>query len=418
MISATALILIIFLSIIFAAFFSGAEMAILSMDPAVLKRLSKDESRASIMVERFFERPHWYLGATLLGSALSLVAAAAPAALYFISLYGRSGPLAAFLLIAPLYIFFGAILPKVFFHSRANQTALPMLYALRLFIYLFFPLLVFIVGLSRLMQKAFSPGREGNAFWYTRDDLKLLLADHSSRTAMDSESRQMIDRIFEFSETLVEEAMIPLVEVEALSEKATVGEALRKISHHMYSRHPVYTDRIDNVIGMVKTVDLLDAADLSSPVTPWITEVRYAPYNKPVDELLFEMQGNNFDFAVVVDEYGGCIGVITREDIVEEIVGEIEDEHDEPVILYRRLDQRRVIANARMEIDDINDNLGWDLPEGDYETLGGFLLSLFRRVPRKGERIRKKDLIFTIREASPRAVQEVMVEEGEDQENS
>ena len=224
----------------------------------------------------------------------------------------------------------------------------------------------------------------------------------------------MIDRIFEFSETLVEEAMIPLVEVEALSEKATVEEALHRIVRNMYSRYPVYRDRIDNVVGMIETVSLLEAKEFGEAIAPLVSEVRYVPFNKPVDELLLEMQGEAFNFAVVVDEYGGCIGIVTREDIIEEIVGEIEDEHDEPVVLYKRLDQKRILVNSRMEIDDINQVLAWNLPEGDYETLGGFLLTLFRRVPQTGERIRFQDLIFTIREANPRAVQEVIVEDHEE----
>jgi len=271
-------------------------------------------------------------------------------------------------------------------------------------------LLVFFLGFAWGLQKLMGGGRAG-AFRYTRDELKLLLTNHSSGSDMDKQGRQMIDRIFDFSETLVEEAMIPLVEVEAVSEKATVDEALHKILHNMYSRYPVYSERIDNVIGMIRTADLLESEDPDASIRPQVHEVSYVPYNKPVDELLLNMQSESFDFAVVVDEYGGCTGIITREDIIEEIVGDIADEHDEPVILYRRLDQKRLMVNARMEIDDINEALGWKLPEGDYETLGGFLLSLFRRVPRAGERIRYRDLIFTIREASPRAIQEVEVEE-------
>ena len=150
-----------------------------------------------------------------------------------------------------------------------------------------------------------------------------------------------------------------------------------------------------------------------SPDEPVATRVRpphYVPFNKPLDELLFAMQRENFSLAVVVDEYGGCVGIITREDIIEEIVGEIEDEHDEPGPRWRKLDENSFEAAATLAIDELNAALDLDLPEGDYDTLAGFLLFLFRRVPRQGERIRYRDLVFTVTEATPRAVRQVRIE--------
>lgn len=407
----TGLVLIVLLGLVFCAFFSGAEIAILTMDRAALKRLAKAGSRSAIHVERYLERPHWLLGTTLAGGSLSLVLVLVPAVLYSLSRFQVNGPLITFVVLAPLFLLLGLILPKIYFLPRTNQSSLRMIVWLRVFSWIFFPLLVPLIGLIVLIEKTLGRGRESTAFWYTRDELKALLTNSSTQFVLDKEGRQMIDRIFEFSETMVEEAMVPLVEVEAIEETTSVGEAMRRISNRMYSRYPVYQDRIDNVIGLIETVDLLEAKDLVSAVRPWVKEVSYVPYNKPVDELLFTMQKENFSFAVVVDEYGGCIGIITREDIVEEIVGEIEDEHDQHQILYRRLGKGRFTISARMEIDEVNEVLGWDLPDGEYETLGGFILSLFRRVPRAGEKVRYRDLVFTINEANERAVQEILVQE-------
>ncbi len=405
-----ALLFFVALCLVLNAFFTGAEMSLFFADRAMLRGKAANGSRTAGLVESFLEKPQWLLATTLLGSAISLAAAVVPATIYCINEYGQAGALIAFLALVVLFIVFGQTLPRTFFYPRANSYAPRLIVLLKFFYYLFLPLLVLFVGALRmLLLLAGKRGMEG-AFWYTRDELKLLLTQSDNHSLMDEESRQMIDRIFEFSETVVEDAMIPLVEVEGVPLDATIGEVLRKSSRKIYSRYPVWQDRIDNMIGMVEIFDFLEADDLDRHVKEFMKQVDYIPYNKPIDELLFAMQQKNFNFAVVVDEYGGCIGVITREDILEEIVGEIEDEHDSHLILYRRIDQHRVSVNARMEIDDLNDILGWSIPEGEYETLGGFLLSLFKRVPKPEERIRYRDMVFIIKEASPRAIQEVVVE--------
>ncbi len=410
MMSATATLVVFGLCLVFCALFSGAEIALVSADRAALIKHARNHGARARLAERFLERPHWFLAAALSGTTLSISLGVVSVTLYSMSLYGTAGALLAFVIAAPLLIVFGRIMPRMYFLAGANRNAPAMLLGLGVFSWITAPLQVLVVALMKLVEAVSGRGRE-TGFWYTREELKHLLTEASQRESLDDQGRLIIDRIFEFSKSLVEEVMIPLVEVEAIEDTAAVVEVMRKISQTMYSRYPVYHERIDNVVGALDSISLLEADDLMEPVREWVVPVRYVPYNRPVDELLFEMQRHNFDFAVVVDEYGGCAGIITREDILEEIVGEIEDEHDQPAILYRRLGGNRLVINARMEIEDANQFLGWDLPKGDYETVGGFLLSLFRRVPAKGERILYRDLVFTVSEATPRTVQEVEVEE-------
>jgi len=405
-----ALVVVVTLCLLLNVFFTGAEVSLFFADQAMLRGKAQNGSRTAGQVERFLQRPHWLLATSLTGSAICLAVAMVLTTFYCMDVYGQGGALVAFAIIAALFVVFGQILPRTFFYPKANSYAPRFVLVLKLFYYMLLPLLVLFVAFFRLLLLV--TGRRGTegSFWYTRDELKMLLTQSENNVLMDEESRQMIDRIFDFSETVVEDAMIPLVEVEGVPEDSTIGEIIKKSSRKIYSRYPVWQDRIDNMVGMVEILDFLEAKDLDRPVKEFMKEVDYVPYNKPIDELLFAMQQKNFNFAVVVDEYGGCIGVITREDILEEIVGEIEDEHDSHLILYRRIDQQRVSVSARMEIDDINDILCWSIPEGEYETLGGFLLSLFKRVPKPGERIRYRDMVFIIKEATPRAIQEVVVE--------
>jgi CBS domain containing-hemolysin-like protein len=390
-------------------FFSGAETCILFADRSALRRHVRSGNARAALVERYLARPHWFWTTAMSGAKVCLALAAALACA---QLFGRQPGLAsglAGLAFGAGLLFLGRVAPKLYYLPRANQSIVGMTFILRFFMYLFSPLVLLLLGLGAAISAAFGRGRERSS-WYTRDELKLLLTAPSSRSFSDEEGRQMIDRIFEFSETRVEEAMIPLVEMDALEDSVTAAEALRKIAQNMYSRYPVYHDRIDNVVGKIATVELMRAGSGAESIKPWIVPVKYVPFNKPVDELLFDMQRENFSLAVVVDEYGGCVGIITREDIVEEIVGEIEDEHDEPSSPFRRLSEHAFLVSAKMEIDELNAALDLDLPEGDYDTLGGFLLFLFRRVPRTGERIRYRDLVFSIVAATPRAVQEARIE--------
>lgn len=392
----------------FMAFFSGAETGILFADRQALRRRLRHDDRRGPLIERFLERPHWFWTTAMSGSRLCLAFLFAPACAWFFCRDLSALSAAAGAGFGLAVVFVGRVLPRLYFLPRANQTIVGMAQALGWFNYLFAPLMLLLIGIDKVTHALLGRGRERNV-WLTRDELKLMLTT-PGRRFLDEEGRQMIDRIFEFSETLVEDAMIPLVGMDALEDTVTAAEAWRKIGQNMYSRYPVYHERIDNVVGKVLTVELLQAGNSDAPIAPLVRPVAYVPWNKPVDELLFAMQREDFSLAVVVDEYGGCVGIITREDIVEEIVGEIEDEHDEPSEPWRKIDDHRWEANAAEPLDELSEALELELPEGDYDTLAGFLLFLFRRVPRAGEKIRYRELVFTVLEATPRALLTVRIE--------
>jgi CBS domain containing-hemolysin-like protein len=203
--------------------------------------------------------------------------------------------------------------------------------------------------------------------------------------------------------------MIPLVEVEAIEDTATAKEVIAIISKKGYSRLPVYHERIDNIIGIINSFDLLDVPYNGQSISPFIRTVPYAPESKPIDELLIEMQKKRKHLTIVVDEYGGTVGIITIEDILEEIVGEIKDEYDADQRLYRKIGWNKYLISARMEVDQIFELLPLSLPEGDFETLGGFLLEKFGHIPKPGEILKHQNLTFTIVSADERSIGEVRV---------
>ncbi len=226
--------------------------------------------------------------------------------------------------------------------------------------------------------------------------------------------KKMIKRIFDFKDTEAKHALIPLVKVEAIEEQGTIRVALERFKAHRHSRMPVFSGRIDNIIGVIDVADLFAANDLNQAVRGFVTPARYIAETQALEDLLLEMHRENDEMVVVVDEYGGAVGILTLEDIVEEIVGEIQDEYDSEGALYKETGPNGWLIQARMEVGQINELLHIEIPEGDYETLGGFLLQQFGRIPGNRDELYFDtpggSMKFTIRKASERAIELVLVE--------
>jgi CBS domain containing-hemolysin-like protein len=218
----------------------------------------------------------------------------------------------------------------------------------------------------------------------------------------------MIHKIFHLGDTAVKEAMIPLIEVVALPRDATVAEAIAVVGEHRFSRIPIYEERIDHITGIVHAFDLL-YADPQMTLEALARPAYYVPEAKRVDDLLREMQRERFQMAIVVDEYGGVVGIATVEDLLEEIVGEIEDEYDEEPPPVRRLPDGSYVVDARVEVDRLHEELGLELPEGEYETVGGFLLHLLEKIPEAGEEVSDEGISFLIVEADERSILKVKI---------
>jgi putative hemolysin len=237
--------------------------------------------------------------------------------------------------------------------------------------------------------------------------LSLVVKKSGPEMDLETTERQIIHRILHFSLRTVKDVMVPLVRVAAIPDTATVAQAQEEFRSTRFSRLPVYHRRIDNLVGLLHDFDLLGVEDSSQSIRPLVRPVHYVPEVKKIDRLLPEMQRQGIHLAVVVDEYGGTVGIVTIEDLLEEIVGEIDDEFDEAVSPYKKLGENHFLINARMEVEALNEALHLDLPPGDYDTLGGFIISQIGDLPRPGEQVRYQNLRFVVRLAEARAVKEV-----------
>jgi len=328
---------------------------------------------------------------------------------YVVTHVGEMGDLLATILIFPLIFFGGEILPKLIVQHRADSFMPVMVRPLNLASKLLSPLVLFFSGLSKLFTHNIMGFDKQEGRTFSRDQIREVLSLDSQTVDLGATERKMIHRIFNFGEINVEQCMVPLVHTVAIKDNANMEEAHDIANNSGYSRLPVFHERMHNLIGILNTFDLIDKPVDNSPITDLIRPAYYVPPNKKIDDLLKELQQGGLHMAIVVDEYGGCIGIITIEDLLEEIVGEIEDEYDKPEKLFESYADGGYLIDGDMEIEVINETLNLGLPKGDYETLGGLIIDKLEKIPSVGTQVTVNDYRFTVKDASKRQIQSVIV---------
>lgn len=402
----TALALIPF-CILVQGFFSGSEIAIVGSDRLLLRARAQDGDRGAARVLALLEHPTRLVGTCLVGTNLATIVGATLAASVFAPT-GRFAELAVVLVYTPLSIVFAELVPKSVYHQYANVLAPVVAVPLGWVGTAIRPVLWAIETATRTLMRAVGVS-DAQVNTVRREDIRLLL-DNAETPHLRADEREMILRVFHFSETRVRDAMVPLVEMVAVPDTATCEEAAAVMVEQGWSRLPVYRRRVDRVVGMVTHHDLLFAAAPDAPVATVMHPIPFVPESKRVDELFVELRRRRQRLAVAVDEFGGAAGLISIEDILEELVGDIEDEHDRERPLVRRVGERDWVASGRVEAEALAHHTGFDLPDGDYTTLAGFLLERLGHVPVTGERVAAGGYVFVVSLANERAILEVAIQ--------
>ncbi|MDX1484767.1 MAG: hemolysin family protein [Alphaproteobacteria bacterium] len=404
-----ATVLIIAACLAAEAFFSGSEIAIVSADKLKLRHAAANGSRGASLALSMLERPEWLLSTTLVGTNICIVTnttVATGAAIYWL---GQGYGWVAVAVVTPLIWIFGEIVPKSVFQQRADTITPIAVFALRIAHFLFWPILWVFAFLTRALSWVAGDGDAKNPFTM-REEIRTLVEMSSPGGDILPEERSMIRRVFRFSEVTAGEIMVPLIDVVGIDRKASSQEAIQVAVDSAHKRLPVFDQRVDKIVGTLDVLDLL-SEDPEAPVAPFVRPVRCFAASKSIEELFMEFAHSDM-IAVVVDEFGGAEGIVTLEDILEEVVGELEDEFDEAVVaesMIRHAGKNRYLVSARAPVDDVNEAVGTSLPEGDYETLGGFLISLTGEIPVQGQVIEYEGFTFTILRATEQAVQEVRI---------
>jgi CBS domain containing-hemolysin-like protein len=413
-----ALIALVVACVIFQAFFAASEIALVAADELKVRAEHESGIKESRALSGLLERRDRVVALMLTGNNLATVIAAAALTTFLYDLRPRAVFWAPFIL-APITLLLGESIPKMLAIRSPLAVARFAARPLSVLATMLAPLLAAETALSRWLRTiAGVSSEEGNVF-LSREDLAMLVRRRPDEAAPAAPpgvdailpaEQQMISRIFRFTRAEARKAMVPLVRVEAVPEETTLAAVIELVRREGFTRIPVFQRRIFNIVGVVHAFDLLEAPDLSRAVGEVVRPVSYFPEATPLDEILVALQRTRETLAVVVDEYGGAAGIITMEDLLEEVVGDIEDEHDVLEEHARFVGPRTLVVTALASVAELNERFGLKLPErSEYATIGGFVVERLGHIPKPGEQLKSGDLTITVARSDARAVREVVI---------
>lgn len=403
-IAITAAILLLLLAA--EAFFSGTEAAFVSASKPKLFRKAKEKNPDAIKAKNLLSHPELLFSTTVVGTTLAINASATFVTQIVLHRYGLNSEWITLVTLTPIILVFGEFVPKLFFRSRADELVLRLASPVRWASIILYPLTKVFSLYAQLLKRLLGESPE-KGFFLSREEIKAALPA-SRGTDVTPAERQLIERILDFGNITAKEMLRPLIDVVCIEESQTIREAIQMITDSGHSRLPVYQERVDRIVGVLQGFHCLHASDMDQPVKALMQPAFFIPESKPLDELLLELKTR--PMAIAVNEFGGAEGIITMEDVMEEIVGEIEDEYDEPPKLFHKIGDNSYIVNARMEIDAMRDQLRIPIPfDDDYQTLAGFLLKRMQKIPKKWDSIVIENVEYVVQSATDRSIEEVYV---------
>lgn len=409
-VNSVELIILLFL-ILASAFFNGAETALISLNRIQLHRMIEEGLPGTSFVQKLLKMPSNFLTTILTGVTIVNIGASSLATLVAIRLFGATGAGIATGIVTLLVLVFGEITPKTFATQHAEGVSR---FVARYIYYLTLvaePLIKILNFFSRALIRLLGVKGRANGSNATEEEIRVLLNVGRQEGLIEEEEREMIDSIFDFDDTTVREVMVPRIDVIAVSADVSFDELLDLVLEVGHSRIPVYRDTIDNIIGVVYAKDLLRYVrdGYRVQVEKIMRSAYYIPETKKTNDLLQEFQKSKIHIAIILDEYGGTAGLVTIEDLLEEIVGEIQDEFDAEDVMIETLEDGSLRVDGRVSIDDLNEVLEIDLPDEQYETVNGLVFTLLGHIPMQGERLELDDLLFNVEQTEGHRSSKILI---------
>jgi CBS domain containing-hemolysin-like protein len=388
---------------------AGSETAITRMNRVRAHRLLEDKRRGASALVRIVDDPAPFVNVILLVTLLATIGGTTLATSLAVRHFERAGEIVSTILMTILLFVFAEVTPKTYAILYTDRAALRVARTVLVMGRLLDPLAKGLLRLANVIMPG--KGLKQGPF-ITEQELRASAEVASEEGEIEDEEKELIHSIFEFGDTIVREVMVPRPDIVAIEDDKTLRDVQALVLEHGYSRVPVYKEDLDDVVGIVYAKDVLKALHQGkhdSPLGEVARDPHYIPETKKVAELLREMQRDKFHIALVTDEYGSVSGLVTLEDLLEELVGDIADEYDreEPELVEVAAGLYRVSGKA--SIDDVNDLLDVELPDEEWDTVAGLLLDLFGRIPKDGDEVAYQGLSFTAEEVQGRRIAKVLI---------
>ena len=399
--------------VLLSAFFCSSETAFFSVQRIKLQHMVLTEVKGARRVARMLERPEKFLSTVLLGTNLANTAAAALATALAISVWPEHGVLISTIGVTAVLLVFAETTPKTLAYQHAESLSRLFVRVLEFFSWLFIPFVIVLswiaVGFTRLFG-----GTPVSKYIASPEEIRTMIVMGRKEGSVEEDEAKMLHNVFDFGDRPVREVMVPRPEVVAIEQGAKISDFLNLYSESPLSRFPVYQENMDNVVGILSVKDVLmarakDGFDKDSTIDELVRPAYFAPESKRINDLFAEMRDKNFRMCVVVDEYGGTAGIVSLSRLVEEIVGEVGDELAEAEKDFEVINEYTFQVDGGMRIEEVNEEMELDLPEGDYETAAGFVLHLLGHIPKQNEQFRYKGLKLVITEMRGRKIEKILL---------
>lgn len=407
--------LILALALAFSALFSAAETALMSLNRAKLHAQLENGEPAARLIHALIQKPRRLFSTILLGNTLAIVTVGVFGTRLAYELtrgFGAASAWAAIAGLTLLIVVLGEIVPKSIAAARPEQVAALVAAPLRAAMVILRPVIAAILWLTTPLIRLLGAHEALASPRYTEDELRMLLEMGQEQGVIEEDESDLVSSALAFDDTPVSAVLTPRVDIVAVSADSPLAELVAVIAEEGYSRMPVYRESIDDIVGILAARDVLMAAARGLPfdLAERLYPVYFVPENKRLNELLREMQAQELQMAIVNDEYGGTAGLVTIEDILEQIVGEIRDESDEELAPVRPVSPGIAVVDSMASIEEINETLGTDLPMDGYQTVGGLVINKLGRVARVGDVVELEGARITVKAVKGIRVQQVLIE--------
>lgn len=384
-------------------FFAGSETAFISVNKVKIELWVRNKRKLAPMAQKFYVNPENFISTTLVGNNVANVLASSYATVFLIQYLNEYY---SWLLITFVILLVGEIIPKVMFRTFANELILYIVILMRMLHFLLKPVVKFVDYFSEKILKLIGVHKSNVDIFFSKEDIHILLNEGKLSGVVEEHEHKIISRILELKDIAVREAMTPRISISALPGDTTVSQARKFITKTGFTKVPVYEHSVDNITGVVFMYDLFNnEGNLKDIIQPVI----YIPLTKKCDTLLKEFKDNNISIAVVLDEFGGTAGIVTIEDLVEELFGQFEDNLGTEIKLPRRLNQNTWSVDARSACEVLNEQLNIRIPKGNYETLAGYILNKTGYIPKTGDSIEMEKYKMVVSRATRNKIIEVRI---------
>ncbi len=408
-------LIILIVALILCGFASAAETALTSVSRIKLKNLIEEGDQLALEIDKLLAEPNTFLSTILVVNSVAVIVASSMATVLALQFSATWGELISSVLISVVVLIFCEITPKTAAVQNPLRWARALIGLVRGAAWLLRPIVWLLGIITTSLVRLLGGQVKHKGPFVTEEELRLLVTVGEEEGVLEEEETEMIHSIFEFADTTVREVMVPRIDMITLSSDATVTEAVDLALQGGFSRIPVYEEEIgvDEIIGVLYTKDMLKQlreGHHSYPIRDLVRPAYFVPETKKLDDLLHEIRQNRVHIVIVVDEYGSVAGLVTIEDLVEEIVGDIKDEYDHEENLYEKINEYEYVFDAKINIYDFNDLMDTHLGDEDYDTLGGFVYAQLDKIPTAGDIVTSEDTTFTVLATRGRRITKIRVE--------